>query len=412
MYNLSDNNFRGFSGSGFIGILKESSVVGWLLLLRPVLSLLFSRQRDLASYSSIDATAVIFIIYSFLAFIYSFHVLFKSRHAGFCRTVLKRSPISWFVLYMAIAVISMFWSVNPILTGYRAFECIAMMFLVIAVIVELFDRGGFDYFARWTLVYVTWDILFSILRTMQWAQTIDSYWQSSQMMATTFFFLALYNTPKSWRNYLIMLMSVLSMSTVSYIGMAVGSISAFWGNAKSRLIALACFFLMAVIVAVVGPYRFFKETLFFDKEDISMEQTSGRDYLMEVTIQTLYEHPGGLGFFAGEPYVLYQRNLHAISAHNSFFSAGMGMGVLGIVSFSLFIIALFKTCFSKYIDKRYRSVVIGCFFVAFLHCLGNPSVGTRVYGAWVPGMYVFVMASVVYVRGKYYGNGYKSVFMK
>ena len=39
-----------------------------------------------------------------------------------------------------------------------------------------------------------------------------------------------------------------------------------------------------------------------------MSETSGRDYLLEVTLKTLEENPWGQGFFAAEPYVLY--NIH------------------------------------------------------------------------------------------------------
>lgn len=54
---------------------------------------------------------------------------------------------------------------------------------------------------------------------------------------------------------------------------------------------------------------------------------------MDATIECVERYPMGLGFFAAEPYVLYAKNLGAISAHNSLFSAGMGMGIMELYYF-------------------------------------------------------------------------------
>lgn len=133
-----------------------------------------------------------------------------------------------------------------------------------------------------------------------------------------------------------------------------------------------------------------------------MTESSGRDKLMKVTIESLGLHPMGLGFFAAEPYILYAKNLGAISAHNSLFSAAMGLGIPGVILMIVFLFALGFISFSHHIPALYRPIVIGCFIVALLQCLGNPSVGTRVFGAWLPCMYIFVLNSAMYKYGKYY----------
>ena len=192
------------------------------------------------------------------------------------------------------------------------------------------------------------------------------------------------------------------MSTVAYIGMAIGSISAFFNKGKTKFIALAGAFILLIAVLAVGPYTILKDTVFNDKESISINETSGRDYLLEITIKTLEENPWGQGFFAAEPYVLYKAHFGAISAHNSLSSAALGMGYPGLIIFAIFLTAMWVVTFSKYIDSRFRAILIGCMCVAFLHCMGNPSVGTRVYGAWIPCMYIFVLTCGFYIFGKYY----------
>ncbi len=385
----------------FKDLVRNTLLPGWVLLCRPVIYFFFSRRRDLNAYSTVDYSALAFILYAVIAFYIGYRAIFNpDRSLG--KNLLFKSPIVWFIVYSVLGIASMIWSVIPILSGFRAFECIAMALLIIAVIQDLFETGNLKYVILWSVFYCLWDIGWSVMRTLQWTTNISNILESSQMMATCFFFMALYYTPHRWYNYVIIVMSVFSMSTVAYIGMGLGCISALWTRGKAKTVTIVCGFTLFMATVAIGPYALIKNTLFFDKKDISIEETSGRNHLMEATIDCMGKFPMGLGFFAAEPYVLYTKNLGAISAHNSLFSAGMGMGIPGVFVFAIFLFALAKTTLSKYILRKYRPIVIGCFCVAFLHCMGNPSVGTRVFGAWMPCMYIFVLICAFYVCGKYY----------
>lgn len=399
-------------GFKFQDLFKTTTVAGWVLLARPVIYLLFSRRRDLNDYNAVDFSSIMFIFYSVVAFIVGYRTIFKSEN-NFGRDVLLRSPILWFMLYSGLCLMSMLWSVDVALTGFRTFECVAMTLLIVAVIQQLFEFADLKYVILWSLFYCTWDVTFGLIRGAQWAPDLTTLLQQSQMMATTFFFMALYFIPLKWYNYLIIIMSIFSMSTVAYIGMALGSISAFWKKGQTKFFVVLCAVALVVTVLAIGPYKVLKDTVFFDKEDISIKETSGRDYLMEITLKTMEEDPMGLGFFAGEPYVLYRHHFGAISAHNSLFSAVMGMGLPGVILISIFFVAVGYAVFSKYQNDKYKPMLIGCFCVAFLHCMGNPSVGTRVFGAWMPCMYMFVLISSFYVLGKNYSiqdNSYSEEF--
>lgn len=380
--------------------LKSTSLAGWLLMCRPLIGLLFSRRRDLSAYSAVDATAVIFIVYACVAFIVGYRYLkYSSSYLG--EYVLRKSPIYLFLLYCVLGAISMLWSVNPILTGFRVFECTAMMLLIIAVIQDLVERGGAGYAVSWSVCYGVILCIMDIIAVAKWSLNFWDLIAASQMVSTVFFFFALYLKPRKWYNYFVMVLAFFSMSTVSYIGMAFGLISAFWQKGKKST-AVAIGYILLLVGIWVGPYALLKNTVFFDKEEISMEETSGRDLLYEATVESLHDHPIGLGFFAAEPYILYQKNLGAISAHNSLFSAGMGMGIPGVVLLGIFFIAMGKVAFSKFIPEEYRAIMIGSFIVAFWQCMGNPSVGTRVYGAWISCMYVFVLICSIYSYCRYY----------
>lgn len=376
-------------------------ICGYLLLIRPAIYTVFSRQRDVNAYASIDFSAVIFIIYSIVCFYYSFREINK-RTSIFSHNLIVRSPLLWFVLYTIFGILSCFWSANPKLSGFRAFECLSMIMLIIVIVDNLFSNYDYDMIIKWSLLYVTTDILISIIKTACYSTDISLLLESSQMMSTVFFFMALYYSRKQWYHYLIMVMSLLSMSTVAYIGMAFGSISIFWCKPKFRTLVFLGSIAFVCVVAIIGPQKILKETLFFDKKEISIHETSGRDKLMEVSIKALINKPEGYGFFAGEPYLLRKVGHAAINAHNSLFSAAIGSGYVGIFLMIVFLIMIFKIVFSRFIPYEYRATLIGCFFVGFLHCMGNPGLGSRVYGSWLPVMYLFTLICGFYIREKYY----------
>lgn len=384
-----------------INLANAGGVCGWLLLIRPLIYLIFSRRRELNAYSSVDSSAVVFIFYAVFCFYFSVRVLQK-QESYFARDLLTRSPLIWFVVYTLFGVASLIWSVNPQLTGFRAFECLSMAILMVAVVQNVFVQGSCRLAIQWTILYVVVDIVFSIFRALSYTTNIIELLQTSQMMATTFFYIALYQTEKKWWNNLIIAMSIFSMSTVAYIGMALGSVSTFFGHAKYRVVVFIATFILGTAIAVIGPYSFIKNTVFFDKKTISIHETTGRDKIMDVAFQALEDRPQGYGFFAGEPYLLYSKSLGAINGHNSLFSAAIGLGIPGIVLISLFFIMMWKIVFSRYIHSDYRASLIGCFIVSFLQSMGNPGIGSRVFGGWLPTMFATVLICGFYVYGKYY----------
>ncbi|MBE6291956.1 MAG: hypothetical protein E7091_06050 [Bacteroidales bacterium] len=379
---------------------KSGGICGVLLLIRPLIYLLFSRRRDLDAYSSIDFSALVFIAYAFVCFIVAWKSLYKSK-SPFGRILMTKTPLVWFIVFTIYGGISMLWSVSFTLTAFRAFECMAMILLIVAIMQSLFTTCRTDKIIDWVILYVVVEILFSLLRTLRWTTSPSALLESSQMMSTVFFFLALYYPRKRWYHYLIMVMALFSGSTVAYIGMAAGSISVLWTNTKHKVPIFLGVLAVATTIVVIGPEKVLKETVFHDKESVSLEETSGRDKLMEVAIETMETHPWGLGFFAGEPDVLYSRGLGAINAHNSLFSAGIGLGYIGVLVMGIFLIRMFFTVFSRKIPIQYRAPLIGCFFVGFLHCMGNPALGSRVFGAWIPVTFLFTLICSFYVYGRY-----------
>lgn len=388
--------------NAFVDLANAGGICGWLLLMQPLLSFVFSRRRDPNAYAAVDASAMVFILYAVVCFLFSMREL-NTQSSILGRKLLFKSPLALFLVYSLYGLVSLFWSVNLSLSGYRAFECIAMMTMMIAIVQKLFERGNTSIVIDWVILYVVVDIVFSVTRALAYTTNIFELLQRSQMMATVFFFMALYYKPKRWWHYLIMAMSIFSMSTVSYIGMALGCVSTFYSQQKYRTIAFLGALILGTVIVAVGPYRFVKDTVFFDKKEISIHETSGRDHIMEVSMKALVDRPEGYGFVAGERFLLNRRGMGGvINGHNSLFSAAIGLGIPGIVLISLFFLMMARTAFSRHIPPEYRATIIGCFIVGFLQCMGNPGLGSRVYGGWMPVMFLCVTICGFYVNSKYF----------
>lgn len=379
---------------------------GWLLLAKPVLDLLTARQRDLDQYATVDASAAISIVYTFVCFL-AVIVESTKRHTKLGNKVLSKTPMFWFLIYTVYGFISMAWSVNMQLTGYRAFECLTMMLLMLTVWQRLFAKHNMDRVMGWCMLWVGLQVVCQIISTLRWTRDPLMVLGSSQMVATTFFFMALYHPHKRWIHWLIMVMAILSGSTVAYIGMTIGVVSIFWGKTKYKVPVFIFALLAGVFIYYYGPQKFIKDTVFYDKEAIAMDHTSGRDQVMETALISLQQNPMGYGFFVGEPYILYQHYRGAINGHNSFFSAAMGLGYVGIVLLFVFFIRMFRATFYRDIPRKYQQPLIGCFFVGFLHCMGNPGIGSRIYGSWMSVMLLFTLICSFYI---YYATGKNKIY--
>lgn len=388
-----------------VSLAGSAGTCGWLLLAEPIINLLTARRRDLEAYAVVDMSAAITIVFYLVCFLFVFFGKEKIKSA-LRWADLFRTPMAWFLIYTLLGFVSMFWSVNYQLTGYRAFECLTMMLLMMTVWKRLFAYGNYSMVINYCMLFVGVQVICQILSVLKWSTDIFEILSSSQMVATTFFFMAFYHPNKKMFYYLIMVMAILSGSTVAYIGMALGLFSLFFVRSKYRFLVFVLAFIGFLVIAYIGPQKVIKDTIFYDKESVSLEETSGRDQIMETALFAMEQQPQGYGFFAGEPYVLYQTVTGAINGHNSFLSAALGLGYAGVVIIFIFFIGMFRVTFSSYIPREVRQSLIGCFFVGFLHCMGNPGIGSRIYGSWMPVMLLFTMICSFYAYNRKYRNAH------
>ena len=366
---------------------------GVIFACRPVISVLFSRRRALSDYASVDKSALIFIAYAVLSFYIAIKEIKRNR-THFYSTLFLRTNLIIFILYCGLSFISMLWTVNIPLTGYRAFECVSNFLLIAVVVSKLQHSYGTQAMVEWVLEwYVCFDIFCRVLQCVP-------YWgimlQLAQMTATVFFFLAIFHSNNHVIRIVIAVFSFFSKSTTSYIGMSVGTLGLLWGNKRMKLILIILVLVLMGAVLTWGGYHVLKNTVFINRVDIGMEYTSGRDKVWSVAFDAAYKRPWtGYGFFSGEPYILYQHFRGAINAHSSFCSALIGLGFPGFVLISLYIFSYLPILLGKNLSAKYRVALIGCYTVAVCHCIANPGIGSRVYGSWTSVVTLFLMINVI-----------------
>jgi O-antigen ligase len=169
--------------------------------------------------------------------------------------------------------------------------------------------------------------------------------------------------------------------------MFLGSFALRDGSRKIRAVFSIGALALIFTILYLDTDTILKNTLFYGKEGVGVEYTSGRDKIFDLALDAIKEKPlTGYGFVAGETYVINKSFKVAINAHNGLASAMMGMGVLGTLLFVLFFIRTLLFVKKANISPLFKSAFLGTIILISVHTLGNPGIGSRVYGTWMPAM--------------------------
>lgn len=389
--------------------LKKGGKIGVLLLCYYLIELFFARQRDASQAASIDLSAMVSIIYSFVCLYVGYGLCHKPRYSSLTNKIVFHSPLKWFFLYTIWGGITSIWSISLPMTAFRSIECLGILFLMLAVVERLVVSKGENSTLEWvsTFVFLSIIIRFVIYITRGAEISIEvgdaGVFQCAQFIAPIFFYLPLYVTTPWLIKAIIYGMAVFSMSTTGYIGMALGAVSTFWGNKKIRFFAIIGTLVLLGFMVTWGGEKILQNTIFIEKQEISIEQSSGRDQIWLAGLAWGGQKPlTGWGFSAGESALLQQVGMTAvIGMHNTFLSAYVGSGIIGLFLIIMFWLSLLKSIMSRHIPKSIKPLFIALFMGAFIESIGNPGIGFRVYGTWLSASLVSVLISVIYVKFKY-----------
>ncbi len=382
-----------------------------MLLLRPILDAFLSRSREVNEYNVIDFGALIMILYSVVGFVIALFSM--SRNRRFVRRITFETPLIWLFLFIILCFCSMAWSSNIAITGFRSFECLSCMMIITATIVELLDRtSDIDEVIRWSIFYIGFLLVVRFCWCLTWWILPKNLLGAGQASAPIFFYLAIYNGEKNTlAKWLIIFFTLVCLSTTSYLGLFLGLISLFFLNKKNKAPLVFAIITVVLVLMVVGFKDVLASTIFSNRSGIVeaknleevMKYSSGRDAIWDIASTEALKRPFGMGFCVGDQEIV--RNIFGkgvINAHNSLINAMLNVGFIGLFLMLLLFVSYFFMFTKEKMTKKYQAAMIGCYCVVFLACMGNPSIGGRVYGSWIYTVYIMVLISSIYIWNKYY----------
>jgi len=381
--------------------LTVAEFPGYLLLIMPVLSLITTRQRDVSAHTTIDASAFIQILLVFLSFTVAFYFLFLSKKDN--PVLLFRSPQIYLYIYILICFISMIWSPNVFITGYRAFESLTYLMLITLVVQRLISRLSYQNIIEWAILWITWSIFWSVIGYVKWAGISYLLWpfRSARLEVPIFFFIAIFLSKRRYLKYLIIAFTLLSISNKVYFGIAFGMLGFFFGNVKYRVLFLIIGFGLAISFALWGE-MVLQNTVFYGRVGIGMEYTSGRNMIWEVSWEHYLHKPFlGYGFVAGENDLLFSNFKGVITTHNFILSGLIGTGMLGAIFLIIYFTSAFKTAVSSVFESgKWKIAFVSTIIMATIISFTAPGVGARVYGSWMPVVFVISLISGLQFKAK------------
>lgn len=391
-----------------IKTFKLAGKAGYILLGYFVVQIVFARQK--ADMAAVDGSAMIFAAYALFCLYYGWKDLHKDKTSRFYfHYLFKKTPILWFTLYTGWCLLSSLWSPKLSLSAFRAVECMGMMMIIAAVYKNLILRCSYQQMMLWCVTYCFLNVLLTFIAGIRAGMGTALY--NCQFPSTIFFYIAFFFAPKKYIKYSMMLVAFACKSVTGYIGMTLGMCSLMFGKVKYRVLGILLFCGIGVAVATMGLDNVLNNTIFASKGGAMVNgefdegKSSGRDVIWEAATEAIAREGKqfyGEGFVAGETEFAHQViGEQVIGMHNGFLSAYVGTGYLGVFLFSMFMIGMLYITFRNKIDSTYKPVMIACMIAVFIHTVANPGLGFRVYGTWMPAMFIVQMVIALNFKSKF-----------
>jgi hypothetical protein len=370
---------------------------------------LISRRRSFENVAAIDTSATIQIVMTVVAFGVAVYYLKK---VSVLRNLTFYTPLKWFLFYTLWAAISSLWSIQGLMSAYRAFEALAWFLLLCSVISRLYESLEPVEIIKWVLYYAVFAIAFNILHlVLRFGFSVLSIdiLLIEQMGSTPYFFLALLLPVGLLVKIFILPISIFSVSNTAYAGMAGGLLAFLMDKGRLRQVLILVIIGVLVAIATIGTNLILQKTIFYGQGGVGIEYTTGRDKIAILAMKEAKERPfTGFGFAAGETYIINKVHRGAIGAHNGLLSAQLGTGLIGTVLLSIFLVKVITIAGSRYLPTELRTVFLASAILITVQTLGNPGIGSRVYGTWIPAILIISLICLVqqHYEYQYFNDNY------
>ena len=374
-----------FLATGFSGVL---------LLLYPVMIFIITRKRSLNSASQVDTSAGIQIIFAIIALFLGLRFFLKNTQI--LKNFVLKGPTLFLVCYTLLGLLSAFWSSNPTLTIYRAIECLAFLLLIHMVVIKMIDKYDFKSIIVWVAFYAVWNLVFDALTLIKFRgfDFLIYPFTASRLFFPLFFFIFMFLVNSKSLKVLMLLFAILGLSNKIYFGICAGMISLIFSGHKYKFYFIFIAIFLYFLYLFLGIEDLLLSTVYYGRESTGLDDSSGRNQIWTFLYEQALNKPiFGHGFVAGETNLLSNSVFNgAINAHNSFMSAFVNNGIIGLLLIIIYFISAIKYSFSTYFPKnKWLPAIIGTIFLVFIVNMAAPGIGSRVYGSWLPSVFIITM---------------------
>lgn len=377
---------------------RAAGIEGKLLLVYPVMMAFITRGNAKVSDAVVQTSITLQIVYSFIIMMILVSQ-FQNGKINHIISIIKSSPLSYFFVFIALSFLSFLWSSNPILTLYRSFEMFVFTWLILSVIYNLFSLYTLDQVIQWLIFYAFWNLVVHTIERflLTSGNPFIIPFLPSRLFFPLFSFIILFYAKNIKSKIITMSVVIFGISTKVFLGLSLGFLSFIFGNSKVKALFIFLLFGLVFLLLFIDLEELLFNTVFYGRDKIGLDDSSGRDKVWEYLINKGMEQPiFGYGFAAGEEFLLQSAGLGAINAHNTFLSSFIGTGILGLLSVSIFIFSTFrKVLFAKLSMNNLKSVLMGTIIIIIIVSSSGPGIGSRVYGAWIPSM--VLMTFIIFV---------------
>ncbi len=382
-------------------LFLAAGLPGYLFYFRNILYFFITRRRSLDEYSSVDNSALLQIIFVLVIFIVSVYMVIEKPKR---LKIFFSIPQIFLIIYIIVCFISMLWTPNLFVTGYRAFESLAYLLLISLIAYNLMIKLDPQNIIEWAILWIIWELFWKVATAVKLGAAFSPtiLLGASRLAIPLLFFFALLLTKRIYFKYVILVICIFSASNKIYFGIVFGLLGFFFGNSKYKGWLLLFILSITVIMLFVDVEEILKHTLFYGREAVSLSNTSGRDQIWKLAWEAFLQKPLlGYGFVDGETVILYNAFNGAISTHNFLFSGLLGTGLLGTVFLILYFWSTLKKASSNLFPaNKFRPAMVSTFIMGLIVSSTAPGVGARVYGSWIPVVLIFTLISSLHYQFK------------
>lgn len=343
--------------------LPNSYFIGLLIIAFLIRIYLFSRRKT-------DATAldVYNIIQIFITLGLGFYLILR-RDSQYAISIIFRSPLSWIILLYSLGVISGLWSAIPLFSAYFGLEGLIYIIALTVIYLNKEDKFEAEKLAIKSSYFFIVLMIIEIIRFRGVGLNLFHWHTNTYSTVAAMLFGYCYgefnNSNRElsykerrilksgiWASLAFVILGTSSASNLSLLA-AFLIITLISGRRSLKVIAVILFGAALLINQLYGELIF--NLIFPGKSPESVSMMHGRMTLWVKYFDLIEQKPmAGWGFAA----LSRLPKLYNINTHNSIIEIVGGVGVIGLLFFTMFLIRIYSKLL-KYIRSPYIIGVIG-----------------------------------------------------